>query len=115
MSAYFPKLVNPDREDAAFERMKKLIAASVPEFQLPPVEENLSSPRHPDRSCKLGISKKCCGATARSEHKSTNWPMPFWWRWVFIWRLAFRTNPIDRPVVRIGYRHRRTPLPKQSG
>jgi hypothetical protein len=28
----------PGQEDAAFERMKKLIAASVPEYQLPPVK-----------------------------------------------------------------------------
>jgi hypothetical protein len=27
----------PGQEDAAFERMEKLIAASVPEYQLPPV------------------------------------------------------------------------------
>jgi hypothetical protein len=26
----------PGQEDAAFERMSKLIAASVPEYQLPP-------------------------------------------------------------------------------
>jgi hypothetical protein len=28
----------PGQEDAAFERMKNLIAASVPEFQLPPAK-----------------------------------------------------------------------------
>jgi hypothetical protein len=27
----------PGQEDAAFERMNKLIAASVPEFQAPPI------------------------------------------------------------------------------
>jgi hypothetical protein len=28
----------PGQEDAAFERMEKLIAASVPEYQLPPIK-----------------------------------------------------------------------------
>jgi hypothetical protein len=33
--SYFAQC-EPGQEDAAFERIKKLIAASVPEFQLPP-------------------------------------------------------------------------------
>jgi len=35
----------PGQEDATFERMKKLIAASVPEFQLPPKPEKVATPR----------------------------------------------------------------------
>ena len=30
--------IQPGQEDAAFERMNKLIAASVPEYQLPPIK-----------------------------------------------------------------------------
>jgi hypothetical protein len=33
--SYF-SICTPGQEDAAFERMNKLIAASVPEYQLPP-------------------------------------------------------------------------------
>jgi Protein of unknown function (DUF3485) len=36
--SYFA-ICEPGQEDAAFERVKKLIAASVPEFQLPPGEK----------------------------------------------------------------------------
>jgi len=35
--SYFAITEQPGQEDALFERMKKLIAASVPEYQLPPV------------------------------------------------------------------------------
>jgi len=35
----------PGQEDATFERMKKLIAASVPEFQLPPKSATAIAPR----------------------------------------------------------------------
>jgi hypothetical protein len=35
----------PGQEEATFARMKKLIAASVPEFQLPPKAANAASPR----------------------------------------------------------------------
>jgi hypothetical protein len=35
--SYFTFTDQPGQEDAAFERMNKLIAASVPEYQLPPV------------------------------------------------------------------------------
>lgn len=39
---------NPGQEDAAFERMKELIVASVPEFQLPPKSlDNPAVARHP--------------------------------------------------------------------
>jgi hypothetical protein len=34
----------PGQEEATFDRMKKLIAASVPEYQLPPKSANITSP-----------------------------------------------------------------------
>ena len=37
--SYFSAGFGPDQEDAAFDRIKKLIVASVPEFQLPPKAE----------------------------------------------------------------------------
>jgi Protein of unknown function (DUF3485) len=40
--SYFA-ICEPGHEDAAFERVKKLIAASVPEFQLPPGEKTVAT------------------------------------------------------------------------
>jgi Protein of unknown function (DUF3485) len=40
--SYFA-VCEPGQEDAAFERVKKLIAASVPEFQLPPGEKTIAA------------------------------------------------------------------------
>lgn len=37
--SYFSAGFAPDQEDAAFDQIKKLIVASVPEFQLPPMAE----------------------------------------------------------------------------
>jgi hypothetical protein len=38
----FFSVCQPGQQDAAFERMKKLIAAAVPEFQLTPNAKNPS-------------------------------------------------------------------------
>jgi hypothetical protein len=44
----------PGEEDAVFERMSKLIAASVPEFQLPPRElRSTATAELPDSSSEV--------------------------------------------------------------